>query len=92
MFLKDLFARKEPRRFSFTPFYYNEKAEEETGSNGAPRIRFKRLRRGVSGKKSVRGMVFLALLVLLFLWYFWAVVGEGQKEFKLEDIKIEEVR
>lgn len=90
MFLRDFFVRRQPRKFTFTPFYYTK--EEDEHDESGPRIRFKRLRKGAPvSKKSVRGMVFLAIFLLFCLYYLWRAVEREVRSFKIESIRIEQV-
>lgn len=90
MFLENFFSRRPIRKFRFTPYYYI-KQEDEEESNG-PRIRFKKIRRGtVNTKKSILGMVILAVFLIFCLFYLWSSVEQEQRTFRIEDLKVEEV-
>lgn len=89
MLFSNLFQQKRTRTFSFTPFYY--KVDEEKGeAEDGPRIRFKRLTRGaVSSKNSVRMKILFAGLLVVFLYYFRSLLEDDQKDFRIEDVRIE---
>ncbi len=87
MLFKKVFSRQETRKFGYTPYYYKEEQDELDRE----RIKFRRIRGGMSvSSKSVRSMIFLALLVLTLIAYFWDMVGRETRTFEIEDIKIEE--
>ena len=89
MFFSNLFKQKRTRTFSYTPFYY-EVDEEKGEAEDGPRIRFKRLTRGtVSSKNSVRMKVLFAVLLVVFLYYFQSLLEDDQKDFRIEDVRIE---
>lgn len=90
MFLQNFFGRRQVRQFHFTPFYYKEEVEEESEGTG-PRIKFRKIRRGSPvAKKSIKGLVVLAVLLLFGFFYLWGLVNEETRSFQIEDIKIEE--
>ena len=89
MFLKQSFAKKEPRKFGYRPFLYRE-GDSENGGDGR-RIKFARLRQRTSvSRRSVRSMILLAGLVLVFVIYFWQVIKQETRVYKIDDIKIED--
>ncbi|MFQ5864586.1 MAG: hypothetical protein ACE5IW_05085 [bacterium] len=47
-------------------------------------------RRTPQAQKSVVRLVILAIFLLFFLIYFWGLVKQEQRTFKIEDIRIEE--
>jgi cell division septal protein FtsQ len=84
------FPKVKPRKFTITPYFYVKKNEEEE-SEGKHRIRFRRLRRKpAQGQKSIVRLAILAILILFFLYYFWGLVEQEKRTFKIEDVKIEE--
>jgi len=88
MLLKNAFAKRVPRTFSFHPYYY-KKAEET--DEAAPRIRFRRLRKGVEvKKKSIRGLIYLVILVMACLYYLFDQVKKEAQTFEMNDIRIEQ--
>lgn len=90
MFLENFFKKRQSRRFHFTPYYYENEVDQEDAGSG-PRIKFKKIRRGAPvSKKSVRSLVFLAILLLFCLFYLWGLGNDEMRTFKIEDIKIEE--
>ncbi len=77
----------ETRRFSFTPYYYREQEEDED----QPRIRFRRLRRYERPKRrSVLGLVVIALILLWMLIYFTDLKNSA-RTMEMQDIRVEEV-
>lgn len=90
MFFKDFFAKKEPRRFAYVPYYYreNDDQQQEAGS----RIRFKRIRQGSHvSRKSIRGMLLMVVFIIVCLIYFWEMLEREMRTFEMESIKIEEI-
>ena len=86
MFLPDI----KPRKFTFTPYYYvkEEVQDEEEGQHG---IKFRRIRRrSPRVKKPINRLVLLTIFVVFALYYFWKLVDEQKRTFKIEDIRIEE--
>ena len=64
--------------------------EEKGEAEERPRIRFKRLtRRTVSSKNSVRMKMLFAGLLIVFLYYFQSLLEVDQKDFRIEDVRIE---
>jgi len=91
MLFRALFTKRKPRSFGFTPFYYQEKVDQETDEH-SPRIKFRRIRTNVTvGKRSVTSMVVLAVLLLAMLIYFWNLVNRDFSTSELENIRIEEI-
>ena len=92
MFSRSFFQKREVRKFGFTPFYYEDKVDgngEETES----RIKFRKiLQSSPVAKKSVRGPFFLAMLVLVGLFYLWGLIKDETPTFQLEEIRIEEIQ
>lgn len=89
MFLKDFFAKREPRKFGFIPYYY-QKEDEETDGPG-PRIRFRRIRQARQiSNKSVRSLVLLVVF-LLFCLFLLRLVTREMRTFDIESIRIEDV-
>ncbi len=87
MLLKNVFAKREPRTFTFHPFYYQKVEEDEAG----PRIKFRRIRKGPVGqKKSVRGLVYLSILILAGLFYLFDLVRKEARTVDTEGIRIEQ--
>ena len=83
-----LFYKIKPRRFTFTPYYYEPKEEDEEQEQH-PRIRFRHIRRKTRlRKKPIVHLAILAILLLLGLIYFWRLVEEDNRTFKIEDIEI----
>jgi hypothetical protein len=92
MIFKSLLVKNEARRFSFTPYYYDplKDAEAEQETEIKPRIQFRRLRRRpVTSGKSIRLKIFLAFILLFFLFYFNGMVREEKSKFEVESIRIE---
>jgi len=88
MLLHNVFAKRVPRTFSFHPYYYQK--VEETDDAG-PRIKFRRLRKGVTvKKKSVRGLVYLIILVMACLYYLFDQVNQETQTFETNNIRIEQ--
>lgn len=86
-----LFPRFTPRKFTFTPYYYDKEAEEQEADQEQHRIKFRRIRRKVTlVKKPISRLVLLAILILFALYYFWKLVEEESRTFKIEDVIIEE--
>ncbi|MFQ5825139.1 MAG: hypothetical protein ACE5JB_13895 [bacterium] len=84
------FPKAQPRKFTFTPFYYIKEDEKEKNKE-QHRIKFKRLRhRTPHTQKSIVIMAVLVVLILFFSFYFWGLVKKEQRTFQIEDIKIEE--
>ena len=92
MFFRSFFQKREVRKFGFTPFYYEDEVDgnrEETES----RIKFRKiLRSSPVAKKSVRGLFFLAMLLLVGLFYLWGLIKDETPTFQLEEIRIEETQ
>lgn len=89
MLLPGFFKERQVRRFSFTPYYFEIKDTEE--DEDGPRIRFRRVRRSKPpARKSIRGLAMLAILILFGLFYFIHMVDREQRNFEIEDIRIEE--
>ncbi len=87
MFLQNLFVKRQPRKFAYTPFYYSEPDDED---ESGPRIRFKSIRNGAPvSKKSVRRLVFLAIFFVFLLYFLWGAVQKEMQIFEIESIKIE---
>lgn len=87
MFLQNLFVKRQPRKFAFTPFYYSEPDDED---ESGPRIRFKRIRNGAPvSKKSMHRLVFLAIFFVFLLFFLWEAVQREMQIFEIESIKIE---
>ena len=87
MLLGELFKKRQPRKFGFTPYYFKK---EETEVDNGPRIKFRRVRRGITvSKKSVRSMVILAIFLIALFIYLLNLVDRDNRKFELEDIKIE---
>lgn len=83
------FPNVKPRKFTITPYFYVNKSEQE--EERKHRIKFRRLRRRTpQAQKSVVRLVILAIFLLFFLIYFWGLVKQEQRTFKIEDIRIEE--
>jgi len=92
MFLHGFFQKREVRKFGFTPFYYEEAVDEDTEKTES-RIKFRKiLGRTPVAKKSVRGMFFLAILLLVGLFYLWGLIKDEPPTFQLEEIRIEETQ
>ncbi len=90
MFSHGFFQRREIRKFGFTPFYYEEVMDEDSEKTKS-RIKFRKILHGKPvAKKSVRGLFFLAILLLVGLFYLWGLIKDETPTFQLEDIKIEE--
>ncbi len=88
MFGKDFFAKREPRKFRFTPYHYEIEGNEKEPGN---KIKFTALRhRGSVSKKSVTGMVLLVGLLLFFVIYFWQTIEQAGRVYDLDSIKIED--
>lgn len=80
-----------PRKFTFTPYYYDKETEEQEEDQEPHRIKFRRIRRkSTLVKKPISRLVLLAILVLFALYYFWKLVEEESRTFKIEDVIIEE--
>ena len=78
------------RKFKFLPMYYQPLKDED--DDDQPRIKFRGLKSSIPIKKrSVIVMVVLAA-VLLYLMTYWLKVDSTNKEFKFEEIKIEEIQ
>ncbi len=91
MLIRDLFVKRKPRSFGFTPFYYEEKKNTDL-DDGASRIQFRRMRTNITfGKKSIRKMVILAVLSGAMLFYFLRLVERDLSTSVLEQIRIEEL-
>lgn len=91
MFVSNLFQKSRPRKFAFTPFYYNKENETENDDPEQPRIKFRRYRRPELGtSKSVKIKIVFAILLVLFLYYFRGLVEQDNRHFRIEEIKIEE--
>ena len=89
MFFKETFNKRTPRKFQFTPYYYREEGRRATAHE--PRIKFQRIRHGGTvSKKSLRGLLLLAIFVLICLIYFWRLIVQDTRTFDIEGIKIEE--
>lgn len=88
MLLHGFFQKKQIRRFSFIPFYY-EKTVVEDGEETESRLKFRKILRSTPvAKKSVRGKFFLAALLVVSLFYLWGLVKNERSTFRLEDIRI----
>ncbi len=83
-----MFRQKiQTRRFTFTPYYYEEREEEEEG----PRIRFRRVRRYERPRrKPVLGLIVIVVILLWMAWYF-AGVKQSARTMKSQQIRVEEV-
>ncbi len=83
-----MFRQKaETRRFSFTPYYYQDREEKEDG----PRIRFRRLRHfDRPNKRPVVGLVVIAIILLWMLVYF-TEVKKSSRPIEMQDIRVEEI-
>lgn len=91
MLIRDLFVKRKPRSFGFTPFYYKEKKSTELEEDGS-RIQFRRIRTNITfGKRSTRSMIVLVLLSSAMLFYFMRLVDRDLSTSELEKIKIEVV-
>ena len=90
MLLKNFLGKRQPRKFSFTPFYYDVEADQEPEAGGGPRIKFRRLRKAAVKRKPVRGLLVLAILVAFSLFYFWGTLREKNRRFEIKDIRIGE--
>ena len=92
MFSRGFFQKREVRKFGFTPFYFEDEVDgnrEETES----RIKFRKiLRSSPVAKKSVRGLFFLAMLLLVGLFYLCGLIKDETPTFQLEEIRIEETQ
>ncbi len=89
MFSHSFFKKREVRKFSFIPFYYEEAVDEYSETKS--RIKFRKILHAKPvAKKSVRGLFFLAMLLLVGLFYLWGLIKDETSTFQLEDIKIEE--
>ena len=90
MLIHGFFQKKQVRRFGFVPFYYEETVPEDSEETQS-RIKFRKILRSKPvAKKSVRGMFFLAVLVVVCLFYLWGSVKNEASTFQIEDIKIQE--
>jgi len=90
MFLRSFFQKREVRKFGFTPFYYEDEVDGDREKTES-RIKFRKLLRSTPvAKKSVRGLLFLAILLLVGLFYLWGLIKDETPTFQLEDIRIEE--
>jgi len=91
MFVQRFFQRPQPRTFGFTPFYYDPEKDKERQPADQPRIKFCRVRKRIlATKKSVRVKTLVVLIILVFLYFFWGLMEEAQKNFKIESIRVEE--
>ena len=92
MFSHGFFQKKQIRKFGFTPFYYEE-AVGENSEETRSRIKFRKiLRSSPVAKKSVRGLFFLAMLLLVGLFYLWGLIKDKTPTFQLEEIRIDETQ
>jgi len=92
MFSRSFFQKREVRKFGFTPFYYEDKVDENREETES-RIKFRKiLRTSTVAKKSVRGLFFLAMLLLVGLFYLWGLIKGETATFQLEEIRIEETQ
>lgn len=89
MFTGSFFKKREVRKFGFIPFYYIEAVDEDSEKTKS-RIKFRKILHGKPvAKKSVKGLFFLAILLLVGLFYLWGLIKDETPTFQLEDIKIE---
>ncbi|MCG8607649.1 hypothetical protein MJD09_22025 [bacterium] len=66
--------------------------EDSTDEDLERRIQFKRLRRRtLSSKSSVRMKILFAIFLVIFLYYFQGLLEADRQDFKIEEIKIEEL-
>ncbi len=67
---------------------------DEDSEKTESRIKFRKILRStpVAKKKSVRGMLFLAILLLVGLFYLWGSIKDETPTFQLEEIRIEETQ
>ena len=90
MLLHGFFQKKQIRRFGFIPFYYEETVPEDSEETQS-RIKFRKILRSKPvAKRSVRGMFFLAALLVVSLFYLWGLVNNEATTFQIEDIRIQE--
>lgn len=89
MLIRDLFVKRKPRSFGFTPFYYEE--NKSTGiDRDTPRIQFQRIRTNITfGKRSMTSMVVVAVLFGVMLIHFLRMVERDLSTSELEKIRIE---
>ncbi len=91
MQIRYLFVKRKPRSFDFTPFYYKEKESKKIVED-APRIRFRQIRTRITvGKRSVRSMLILTVIIIAMFIYFMRLVEQDLTTSELENIRIEEV-
>ncbi len=87
----NFFAKREPRKFGFTPYYYSQE-ERKQDDTERPRIKFTRIRQGSQvSQKSIRWMALIALLLMLLVFFFWDMVQRDARNFSIDDIRIENV-
>ena len=87
MLFHDFFARRHPRQFSFTTYYYQP--AEEVDEQG-PRIKFRRIRKNArTSKASTKNLTVLVLFFSFCLYYLWNLVEPNTQTFELENIRIE---
>ncbi len=92
MFGIKLIHKNYSRKFSFTPFYYEKQSVEEKEDPNQSRITFKRIRsRATTATQSLKLKLIFAILLILFLYYFKGLVEIEKQNFRIEDIKIEEI-
>jgi len=78
------------REFTYRPIFYKPPEEEE---EQGPRIKFRRYWLSNPPKqRSFIVMVFLIVILIFLLIYWQGLEKSDQKEFKFEDVKIEEIR
>lgn len=88
MFGKDFFQNREPRKFGFTPYHYEADSDD---AGPRKRIKFAAIRHRASvTRKSVKGMVLLAALLIFFLIYYWRTIEQAGHVYDLDGIKIED--
>lgn len=77
------------RKFTYHPIFYQPEEEEE----GGPRIKFRRRKSANPPKKrSLLGMIILVIILIFLLSYWLRIESTNKKEFKFNNIRIEEIK
>jgi hypothetical protein len=79
-----------PRKFTYRPKYYRP---EEIEDEEAPRIKFRRHKlTKYTKKRSILVMVVIVIILISLLKYWLTIESVDRKEFKFDNLKIEEIR
>ena len=83
------FLIKKPRGFNYKPRYSRQEQESDSRHN----IHFRRMyNRTSTSKRSLVYLILLAIIVIYLIVYFNRISEKSGANFKVEDIKVEEVQ